>query len=78
MPRKRQYEEDGIPEDIPNLPEGWKILIWEKGDTAVVRIKKDDIERIRILKLPKEVREYLRDAQTKFRARHSGRNNGGR
>ena len=58
--------EDDIPKDIPNLPEGWKILYW-KGESAIVQIHKDDLERVRLLKLPAEVREYLKQKQSKYR-----------
>jgi len=56
----------GAGNDIPSLPEGWKIEYWQ-GDYALVRIHKDDFERVRLLKLPKEVREYIRKGVAKHR-----------
>ncbi|MEM2972035.1 MAG: hypothetical protein QW270_06400 [Candidatus Bathyarchaeia archaeon] len=50
------------------LPEGWEIVKYREGsEYAIVKIRVDDIERIRLLKLPEQVREYLRHKQRKYR-----------
>ena len=55
---------------VPALPEGWEIVKYHEGsEYAIVKIRTDDIEKIRLLKLPEEVRKYLRQKQRKYRKR---------
>jgi len=52
------------------LPEGWEIVekyYREGSEYAIVKIRTDDIEKVKLLKLPEEVREYLRLKQRKYR-----------
>jgi len=51
-----------------DVPEEIEILKQE-GEYAIVRIRIDDLERIRLLKLPKELREYRRKIQREYRRR---------
>ena len=51
-----------------SLPEGWEILR-TSGEWAIVKVRIDDLEKVRLLKLPEGVREYFRETQRKYRQR---------
>lgn len=61
------------------LPEGWEIVeryYREGSEYAIVKIKVDDLKKtsIRLVKLPPEVREYLRQKQRNYRAKQKEQN----
>ena len=65
-------KERSIKEIQDKLPEGWEIIpkyFNEDSEYAIVRIKKDDVERIRLLKLPEAVRDYFREKNREQRAK---------
>jgi len=41
----------------------------EGSEYAIVKIKVDDIERIRLMKLPQNVRDYFKQRQKEYRQR---------
>jgi len=53
-----------------NLPEGWEIVNYREGsEYAIVRIRVDDLKKtsVRLVKLPADVREYLKQKQRRYR-----------
>lgn len=55
-------------EKTVDVPEEMEILRRE-GNYAIVRIRIDDLERVRLLKLPEELRAYRREIQRRYRKR---------
>ena len=53
---------------VENLPKTWQVLE-EEGDWFIVKMPKVDLYRLRILKLPEEVREYFKKKQREYRKR---------
>ena len=66
MPRKRSTKNSILKE--VKLPE-WMELIDQQGDYAIVKIRVDNIERVRLLKLSDDFRAYRREIQRKYRQR---------
>jgi hypothetical protein len=62
--KKRQRH----PTLIENLPKTWQVLK-EEGDWFIVKMPKVDLYRLRMLKLPEEVREYFKLRQREYRQR---------
>lgn len=51
-----------------HVPE-WMEVIRSEGDYAIVKIHIDDLERVRLLKLPEEYLAYRREVQRRYRER---------
>ena len=67
MGRKQKEEYAKV---VPGLPEGWEIMeMSDGGKYAIVKIRTDDLTRVRLMKLPKEVRDYFRKTQRRYRQR---------
>jgi len=67
MPRRKKEEYAKM---APVLPEGWEILkVSDGGKYAIVKIRTNDLARVRLMKLPKEVRDYFRKTQRRYRKR---------
>lgn len=76
MPRKRKTKIVEVQGSV--LPKGWKIeVVSDSGEYAIVRIPINDLDKIRIVKLPAAMRDYFRERQRKYRAKLK-KNNGGR
>ena len=50
------------------VPE-WMEVVKSEGDYAIVKIHIGDLERVRLLKLPKEYLAYRREVQRRYRER---------
>jgi len=73
MSRNRERR---IREIQARLPEGWELIpkYYEEGsEYAIVKIRTDDIEKIRLMKLPESVREYFREKMKEHRSKEKKR-----
>ncbi len=69
MPRKKRKAIVDVNETKQvELPEDIEFL-YKRGEYAIVKIRLGDLERIRMLKLPEELRAYRRKIQKEYRER---------
>jgi len=73
---KKSFAKNSVLKEV-KLPE-WMELVDQKGEYAIVKIKVDDIERVRLLKLSDDFRAYRREIQRRYRQRLKEKSSGGR
>jgi hypothetical protein len=58
--------------DASALPERWKILgVSKSGKLATVEMPINDVDKIRVVKLPAKLRDYYREKMREYREKNN-------